>query len=214
MGITAKKYEFTGEIRSSYSGTLKRIKLLRDCGSFKQGTIGGWLLNESNLSHDGDCFVAMQAVVTDDAFVSENAVITGCAEVYGNAKIMGQAWISENARIGQNAQIAGTSHVRGRAYIINNAQVINADVDGIAQVLGNVIITGADQVCTMQSAHQYSITALPENVVLGHTLYSYDECQALTLNDVIDMQMDQTDLDIYKDVIKAFQKLIKHRMSK
>ena len=45
------KYEFTGETKVFDEVTFNRIRRLSD------GLVGGWLEKESNLSHEGECFV-------------------------------------------------------------------------------------------------------------------------------------------------------------
>lgn len=64
-----KKYELTDEILKVGGRVLHRINALRNFGNIKQGEIGGWIENEDNLSHCGDCWVL------------------GNAKVYGNAKV-------------------------------------------------------------------------------------------------------------------------------
>lgn len=64
-----KKYELTDEILEVGGRVLHRINALRNFGNIKQGEIGGWIENEDNLSHCGDCWVY------------------GDAEVYGNAEV-------------------------------------------------------------------------------------------------------------------------------
>lgn len=58
-----KKYELTDEILEVGGRVLHRIKALRDFGNIKQGEIGGWIENEDNLSHCGDCWVYGDAEV-------------------------------------------------------------------------------------------------------------------------------------------------------
>jgi hypothetical protein len=74
-----KKYEFTGVTVNHFGRRLHEIKRLSD------GLIGGYIECERNLSHDGDCFVY------DDAIVSGNAQVYGNATVFGNAKVSGNA---------------------------------------------------------------------------------------------------------------------------
>lgn len=50
-----KKYELTDEILEVGGRVLHRINALRNFGNIKQGEIGGWIENEDNLSHCGDC---------------------------------------------------------------------------------------------------------------------------------------------------------------
>ena len=52
-----KKYELTDEILEVGGRVLHRINALRNFGNIKQGEIGGWIENEDNLSHCGDCWV-------------------------------------------------------------------------------------------------------------------------------------------------------------
>ena len=68
-----KKYEFTGETKLFVGRTLRQIRALTQikCGAYAvtPGTVGGWIENEENLSHDG------------------NAWVYGDAQVYGNAQV-------------------------------------------------------------------------------------------------------------------------------
>lgn len=76
-----KKYELTDEILEVGGHVLHRIKALRNFGNIKQGEIGGWIENEDNLSHCGDCWVY------------------GDAKVYGNAKVLGDAIVLGDAEV-------------------------------------------------------------------------------------------------------------------
>ena len=81
-----KKFEFTGETKTLFDGTvLHRIKALvrieSNAGNIKVGDIGGWIEKENNLSHDGI------------AWVFRNA------EVYGNARVCGDARVCGNAEV-------------------------------------------------------------------------------------------------------------------
>lgn len=65
-----KKYELTDEILEVGGRVLHRINALRNFGNIKQGEIGGWIENEDNLSHCGDCWVYGDAEVY--GFVSKH----------------------------------------------------------------------------------------------------------------------------------------------
>ncbi len=70
-----RKYEFTGETKFAPDKmtTLYRIKAIRDFGEVKAGDFGGWLEDEENLSHEGNAWVADEAMVCYDARVYEDA---------------------------------------------------------------------------------------------------------------------------------------------
>ena len=114
-----KKYCFA-EQSMGYSGhTLHRIKALVDipCFFVKAGDLGGWIESEKNLSHEGNAWVADEAIVYGEAGVSGNAI------VYGNAKVYGKAQVYGNARVCDNAEVCGHAWVFGSAEICGNASV-------------------------------------------------------------------------------------------
>ena len=80
-----KKYEFTGETKDICSGgekiTLHRIRALQSFDEVKTGDLGGWIEDERNLSHNGNCWVF------DNGWVS------------GNGRVSGNGWVSGNGDI-------------------------------------------------------------------------------------------------------------------
>jgi hypothetical protein len=77
-----KKYELlVNDTKQIGSKTLYRIKRLGD------GVIGGYIEKESNLSHEGTCWVHDNAWVYDNARVFSNARVHGDARVSGDAKV-------------------------------------------------------------------------------------------------------------------------------
>ena len=70
-----KKYEFTGETKQVNGVTVKRIKAVKDFGSTKAGELGGWIENESNLSHEGNCWIADEACVYGNAHIGGDACV-------------------------------------------------------------------------------------------------------------------------------------------
>ncbi len=118
-----KKYEFTNETRCVAGHTLHRIKAIRDFADVKTGDLGGFIENESNLSHDGNCWVYdnatvfWEAVVSDNAKIHDNACINRNAKVYGNAVVNDDAWVfGANAHVYGNAKIRHFSQVCGQVY--------------------------------------------------------------------------------------------------
>lgn len=87
-----KKYILTEEAKDivlsdGLSKRLYRIMAFRDFGSVKAGQLGGFVENESNLSHEGECFIFDDAVVCENATVEKNSLIMDNAMILGNAKI-------------------------------------------------------------------------------------------------------------------------------
>ena len=87
-----RKYKLTDEtttiVRNGKEVTLHRIEALRDLAIAKAGDKGGFVESESNLSHEGDCWIY------GDAEVYGNAEIYGNAEVSGSSKVCGDTELS------------------------------------------------------------------------------------------------------------------------
>lgn len=104
-----KKYKLTDNTititRNGVKITLHQIEALRDFANVKVGDKGGFIEHESNLSHDGTCWVYDYAWVYNDAYVSDHAEIRDRAEVYGYAKIYGSAEIYNYAKVYDNSEV-------------------------------------------------------------------------------------------------------------
>ena len=85
---SSKKYELTDEtITLRYGTVLHRIIALKDFGDVKKGDLGGFVQSESNLSHEGNCWIYEDARVFDQA------------QVYGEAMAFKEDQISGKTRI-------------------------------------------------------------------------------------------------------------------
>ena len=162
-----RKYEFTDETKEINGRTLHRIVAVRDFGGIKKGTQGGWIEKESNLSHEGSCWVyddaevyedarvyddailLSKAAVSDKASVCDKALVGGNAQVYGCAAVFGRAEVSGNAEVHNEAMVCGSAKVSGDAQVYEYAKVYsnaevydNAEVYGSAEVCGNAEVGG------------------------------------------------------------------------
>jgi hypothetical protein len=127
------KYKLT-ENTIQYNGkTLYQIQALKSFDHVKKGELGGWIENESNLSHEGNCWVYGDAQVYGKAWVGDNAQVFGYAQVYGKAwvyedvHVYGDAKIHGNAKISGNAQIYGDTKVSGKVRIFGNSEVSHGE---------------------------------------------------------------------------------------
>ncbi len=136
------KYELLQDDKIEVSGhILYRIKALKDFFGAKAGDLGGYIEGESNLSHEGTCWVYDNARVCGDAYVYDNARVCGDARVCDNAYVCDNACVYGNARVCGNACVCGDARVCGDAYVYNNACVYgNARVCGDARVCDNAKI--------------------------------------------------------------------------
>lgn len=131
-----RKYEFIGEIKKIKVGEFEgrpeyipicQIKAVRDFGDVKNGDIGGWITKESNLSHEGDCWVYPGAKAYQNAKIYENAKLSENAEALGQGEACGNAKLSGNAKLFNFGLISGNAEAFGEARIYSNIMVIKND---------------------------------------------------------------------------------------
>lgn len=152
-----KKYEMIEE-----SG-LFRIVALKDFADVKKGSKGGLIERESNLSHEGNCWVYDNAVVwgyaqvSGNARVRNNARVHGQAQVYdravvfGKAEVFGNAQVYDDAQVFDNAKVYGVTIVEDKASVFGDAVVKeDAYIDGNASIR-DVVITCREDYITFKN---------------------------------------------------------------
>lgn len=144
-----KKYELLKDDKIELNGiTLYHIRALRDFSDVKAGDLGGYIEKESNLSHEGDCWVYNDAKVFDNAKVYGSAKVKTKAKVYGNARVhgsamvIGEARVFEYAHLYERARVSHIASVHGNAMILGNAKVsIDVNIYGDARLSGNALVS-------------------------------------------------------------------------
>ena len=190
MNNTDKKYELlTNDTIEVDGNLLYRIRALRDFGNVKKGDLGGYIQSESNLSHEGSCWVYNDAQVYGNARVCEDArvydnaqvygyaIITGYAHIYRYAKvydyatIQGEAVVGDHARVLDNSSVFQEASVLGRATVNNRARVYGkAYVDNDAQIYGDAILRGTSKVLDISRVYEDAViqgNAVLSNAVIG-----------------------------------------------
>lgn len=131
----------TNETRETATGqTLYRIRALRNIygkiGNIEmvqKGELGGFVSHHDNLSQFGNCWVA------DEAYVADNARIEDDALIHESAKIEGKSRITDNVIIGGDAMIV-ESTVGGFTKITDKVRLGNSTVNGDVNLEGKVYI--------------------------------------------------------------------------
>ena len=122
-----KKYKVTNITQKIDSKIHHRIKALKDFSNVHKGDYGGWILDESNLSQEGDCWIEYDAVATDTSYVGDNArlmeesVARGTATIRGNATVLGYAEIEGNAKV--YGRVSGEALIGGDIIVEEGAEV-------------------------------------------------------------------------------------------
>ena len=111
-------------------GDLWRIRACKDFGDVKKGDMGGFVESEENLSQKGECWVADNALIADNAWIADDAQVYGNAKVYDSAKVYGNAWVYGDVEVSENAWVYGDAKVSDGAWVYGDAEVAgNAKVD-------------------------------------------------------------------------------------
>ena len=137
-----RKYEFTEETKKLWNRKLHRIRALRDFGGVKAGMIGGFIEDESNLSHAGNCWVGDDACVFTGGKVYGNGRIWDSAVVCGGGQVYDGATVEGSARVEDNSWVYGKADVRGSAVISGGSCIF-----GRAVIDGAVEIDGGAEIC-------------------------------------------------------------------
>lgn len=174
-----RKYRLSQETKILPNGTV--LHRVIPCKNFyietKEGTIfirkgikGGWVESETNLSHNGTCWVDGEAMVynnarvCDDAYVRENAVVKDYAKVCENAVVGGCASISNDSVISGKALVKDSAVIKHSAIVSKDAVVKNyATIKNRGVVYGRV--TGNAVISDRASVLEESL--ISDNAFLG-----------------------------------------------
>lgn len=128
------KYEITSMVHPQYPW-LHRIRALRNIREdVHAGDLGGFVQSEENLSQEGKCWIAENAIAAEEAYVSGDAILwnyscaRGCAAISGVSRIGGQAIIEDHA-------IISAGYVHGNVHVSGNAQIYANSVTGCIPVI-------------------------------------------------------------------------------
>lgn len=107
---------------------LYRIQALRDIPrhGVKIGDLGGYVSNRKSLSHDGDCWVAKEAIVGEYSGIYNSALITDQAVIHATT-VKGVVVVCDDAFINE-------SYLSGEIIVKDNAVIYDGAIRGGAIV--------------------------------------------------------------------------------
>ncbi len=127
------KYELiklTKDHKFYRSGVNYRIKALKDFNDVKKGDLGGYVANENNLSHFGNCWLYNNARMYDNAELHDNAEMYGVTRMFNNTRMFNDTRMYDNAEMHDNARMHD-----------NTRMFNNAEMYGYANIRGNYKLT-------------------------------------------------------------------------
>ena len=147
------KYEIQQQDHQLPDGRkVNRIKALRDFGNVKEGTLGGFVEDDDNLSHDGLCWIADDAMalgrsrVTRDAQLRDRArlcdwaVITDRCVVCDDAQLWDSVFAYDDTVIGAKSVLTDAVTVYGNAVIRCQSRYSISGKTRIPNLRGQAII--------------------------------------------------------------------------
>ena len=97
-----KKYEILMDEENTieWKGhTLHRIRALRDFGDIRKGDIGGFVENENNLSHKGNCWIYDDAKAMDNSIMYDNSRICDKSELHDDSEMYGDSELNNQVKL-------------------------------------------------------------------------------------------------------------------
>lgn len=191
-------------------------------GDVYEGTLGGYVEHEYNLSHEGNCWIYDNAIVAENATVSgnatlhDNAIVTENASIYGDAKlynnviVTGKSKVFECARLYDNAYVTsrasiyGSARISGRSYISGNAKIYGyTEIEGRttvtedAEVFGyNITINGISKIYENAIVYGNNIKFMFGEYNISNNAYISDLNDVFYISDDFKYSSDFTDFSI------------------
>lgn len=107
-----KKFELIDASDYGYGGAY-RIRALRDFGDVQKGMLGGYVEEESCLSHEGDCWIY------GNSFVGKGCRVMEYSKIYDNTNIIG------GVSIRGHSLVKGGFDISGDVISIIDSRIIN-----------------------------------------------------------------------------------------
>lgn len=118
-----KKYVLTDETRVEFGTVLYRIKAVRAFDEVVEGQLGGFVESEYNLSHDGNCWIAQNALAMNRSKVRQNAwLMDECklmafADISGDVCLFDRVVLHGKVVVYGSVQIYGDTTIGGRIHL-------------------------------------------------------------------------------------------------
>lgn len=169
-----RKYKLVLDKDTNATG-LYRLKALRDFNNVKAGDLGGFVDKETNLSHEGNCWIYDDAVVRkstilDNALIRGKAIVTDsyiCDEVLiiDDARVTSSE-IRDNVFIHQKPNIIKCV-VKNNVDILGTGNLINSSIFNCCRIYGNGIIIN----CSFRDTVRIDNEGELKHVIANHAVF-------------------------------------------
>ena len=121
-----KKYEILMDEKNTieWKGhTLHRIRALRDFGDIRKGDIGGFVENENNLSHKGNCWIYDDAKAMDNSIMYDNSRICDKSELHDDSEMYNYTRMHDISKMYGNSIMYDDSEMYGDSELNNQVKL-------------------------------------------------------------------------------------------
>lgn len=215
-----RKFELTSTTKKLQNGeVVYQIKALKDINNpslrIKKGDLGGWVQDESNLSHKGTCWITPSTYVLGKSKILGDSLLNRGNIIVINsiisAKFMPQPTMKDTNTINFiNSHIVGKFSFSGNIYVegstIKNTTISNPYIFGIDERVSVCINTNiTDSIMyncclvrdsTIQSSYLENNSRVANSRIISSMLdYSYiSQKSNISYSDLIDIRVVETDI--------------------
>ena len=144
-----KKYEMLMDEENTieWKGhTLHRIRALRDFGDIRKGDIGGFVENENNLSHKGNCWIYDDAKAMDNSIMYDNSRICDKSELhddsrmYNYTRMYDYSELHNNSIMNDDSEMHDISKMYGNSIMYDYSEMYgDSELNNKAKLYGKLI---------------------------------------------------------------------------
>ncbi len=193
--MSDKKYILTDNTKIEFGIKLFQIKAIKSFDDVQKGDFGGWIEKESNLSHEGNCWVFGNGrvydngqvygngLVFDNGLVYDNGQVFDNGLVYGNGQVFDNGLVYDNGQVYDNGRVCGDGLVYGNGQVYDNGRVCgDGQVYGNGQVYGSVYISSGNTDFDVKKNIRGLIQNSTNLSFLGNKLIAYKVVRQISKN--------------------------------
>lgn len=102
---------------------LQRIKAVRSFGTINEGTIGGFIEYDENLSHHGNCWVADNAIAAGESRVRRNALLRDRSRIDDHVIVSDSAIVQDKSLLRDDVLVYGHVVIGDQSFLAGSVTV-------------------------------------------------------------------------------------------
>ena len=190
-----KKYEILMDKENTieWKGhTLHRIRALRDFGDIKKGDIGGFVENENNLSHKGNCWIYDDAKAMDDSIMYDNSRIYDKSELHDDSimhnytRMYDYSELHNNSIMNDDSAMYDNSTMYDYSIMYDNSEMYNNSTLKNKTRLYGKLVSSVDDFIEIQNPQGRLVTCVKKGNKILYNVGCQNEITEETFKDRIE----------------------------